>query len=179
MKRHMRLFLILLMCLTVSLYLFGMTQLYRRSISMKQVDLSKIQNPQTDLGVLSKLKLEFAKTPEQKQSGLMHRPELCKDCGMLFVFESPSQLSFWMKNTWINLDIIFIDPEGKVINIESATAELFPRAKDNEYPVYRSSSSKALYVLEVNQGWSKENSLKVGDVLNIKSILAMEPLQKS
>jgi uncharacterized membrane protein (UPF0127 family) len=115
------------------------------------------------------LKLEYALTNPQRAVGLMNRGSLCEDCGMLFVFENSQELSFWMKNTLIPLDIIFISREGVVTNIESATPELINK-NDGDYITYKS-NGEAIYVLEVNQGWSEKNQLKAGDRLNLNTLI--------
>ncbi|MDP3003960.1 MAG: DUF192 domain-containing protein, partial [Candidatus Azambacteria bacterium] len=61
-----------------------------------------------------KIRVEFARTPEESQKGLMNRPSLPKDSGMLFVFPDETNRSFWMKNTLIPLDVIFISSKGRV-----------------------------------------------------------------
>jgi uncharacterized membrane protein (UPF0127 family) len=68
-------------------------------------------------------KCEVADTQPERAKGLMNRESLDSDRGMLFIFESSENVSFWMKNTLIPLDIIFIDEFGKVVNIAQANPE--------------------------------------------------------
>ena len=118
------------------------------------------------------LKLEYATSSEQKKQGLMHRDVLCADCGMLFVFDNPDYLSFWMKNTLIPLDITFISANGTVINTEQAKTE--PNSKDDsQYPSY-AAKEPALFVLETNQGWIKKQNIKNGDKLDLSKILPLK-----
>lgn len=88
---------------------------------------------------------EVADRPETRQLGLMYRREMPKDQGMLFIFEEPQILDFWMKNTYLPLDIAFISSDGTILNIEAM------KPLDDK-PRYRS-RGPARYALEVNQGW--------------------------
>jgi len=108
------------------------------------------------------LSIEFAITPEQHKKGLMFRESLCENCGMLFVFESSDIYSFWMKNTLISLDMIWIDSTGKIVDIAKNTK--IDTCKNNECkPVTYTPLNSAKYVLEVNAGFTKQNNIKVGD----------------
>jgi uncharacterized protein len=109
--------------------------------------------------------IELANTTSEREKGLMNRNLLCEKCGMLFVFEESSQLNFWMKNTIISLDIIFIDTNGKVVQIHPNTTPL------KLAPTY-DSSQPAKYVLETNAGFSKKNNIIIGDVLDIKGLIS-------
>ena len=92
-----------------------------------------------------KIIIEIADSSKERYSGLMFRESLCLDCGMLFVFEEENFHNFWMKNTLIPLDIIFINSDLKIVDILSA----MPCIED---PCeYYTSKEKAVYVLEVNQ----------------------------
>lgn len=105
----------------------------------------------------NKIKVEIADTPEKRTQGLMHRQSL--KGGMLFIFEEEKTRSFWMKNTLIPLDIIFINKNLKIIDIQQAIP-----CKDN--CISYISKQPAQYVLEVNHNYTIENNIKVSD--NVK-----------
>lgn len=102
------------------------------------------------------LEVEIARTQDARAKGLMFRDSLAFDNGMLFIFESPQILQFWMKNTKIPLDIAFIDSKGIII-------EIYKLEPFNETTV--SSQKYALYALEVNGGWFEKNNIVIGDKL--------------
>lgn len=108
--------------------------------------------------------LEIAQTPEERQKGLMFRSSLNQDAGMLFIFPEEGIYPFWMKNTLIPLDIIWINKDKKIIHIENNV----PPCKEDPCPSY-SPEEKALYVLEINAGLSKKYEFKEGD--KVKFIL--------
>lgn len=102
---------------------------------------------------------EIARTPAEMSRGLMYRRALGKDRGMLFAYEAPRTLSFWMKNTRIPLDIAFLDDNGRILQIEGM------RPYDE---VSRTVSREpARYALEMNRGWFAANGVRVGDVVKI------------
>jgi uncharacterized membrane protein (UPF0127 family) len=107
-----------------------------------------------------KIKVEVADNDLERQQGLMYREELCNNCGMLFVFNQEGIYSFWMKNTLIPLDMIFINSEMEVVDILHA----LPCEKEiceSYFP-----KEKALYVLEVNYGMFDESI--VGEKVEMK-----------
>ena len=108
---------------------------------------------------------EVASSPEERLAGLMFREELPVDEGMLFVYESPHNVSFWMKNTFIPLDIIFLDESGTVLNVEEADVEI--NVPDGELKRYFS-ASPAKWVVEVNQGLCKLYGMDVGTNVSIE-----------
>ncbi|MDG2990884.1 DUF192 domain-containing protein [Candidatus Synechococcus calcipolaris G9] len=108
--------------------------------------------------------LEVAKTPAQQALGLMYRSELADNRGMLFPFDPPQLVSFWMKNCLISLDLIFIY-EGEVIDI----AENAPPCYDDPCPTY-GPNQIIDHVLELRGGRAAEISLAVGDRLKIKPL---------
>jgi uncharacterized membrane protein (UPF0127 family) len=101
-----------------------------------------------------KVDVEIARTPAERQRGLMYRKHLDRNRGMLFVFERPSRLSFWMRNTYISLDMIFIEPGMRILGIVENTTPL----SDEPCAV----SGESQYVLEVNAGFSQTHGLKRG-----------------
>jgi len=110
--------------------------------------------------------VELVKTNTEREKGLMNRKELDKNKGMLFVFDKEAIYPFWMKNTFISLDIIWIDANGKVVFINENTKPckgLFCPAIN---PL-----AKAKYVLEINAGISKEFNIKTGDLVEISPSL--------
>ncbi|MEO8754171.1 MAG: DUF192 domain-containing protein [Casimicrobiaceae bacterium] len=100
-----------------------------------------------------KLTAELATTPEQRQTGLMNRFSLKPDYGMLFVFERPEPLSFWMRNTYVALSIAFISADGTILNIE----DMQPQTDDPHW-----SRGAALYTLEMKKGWFAERGIVPG-----------------
>lgn len=98
--------------------------------------------------------VEVAATAEQRATGLMHRFSLQPDHGMLFVFERPEPLGFWMKNTFIPLSIAFISTDGLIINID----DMAPQSEATHW-----SSGPALFALEMRKGWFAERGIKPGD----------------
>jgi uncharacterized membrane protein (UPF0127 family) len=103
--------------------------------------------------------VELAKEEKELRKGLMFRENLDDDSGMLFVFEKEENHPFWMKNTLIPLDIIWIDKEKKVVFIKENAQ---PCKEDMECPLINP-KRKAKYVLEISGGLSKELNIKTGD----------------
>lgn len=117
---------------------------------------------QTRLCILSGTKthafiVEIARTSPQQARGLMFRTELADDKGMIFPFGEPRMASFWMKNTVIPLDIIFVRSDGKIENIAANTT---PYSTD---PVESTAAVSA--VLELRGGLSAELGIKPGDTV--------------
>jgi uncharacterized membrane protein (UPF0127 family) len=107
--------------------------------------------------------VEYADTEAERRDGLMGRTTLDSNSGMLFVFSDEQERVFWMKDTYIPLDIIFIDGAGKIINIAYDT-------KTNQtYDTY-SSNGPAKYVIEVNAGWCKNNNVQMHDQISLDSL---------
>ena len=100
------------------------------------------------------IRVEVASTPSQYSRGLMWRKHLPEKSGMLFDFKEETPLTFWMKNTYIPLQIAFINNSGKILQIES----MAPMSTKMIY-----SKNECRYALEVNDGWFDRNNVKVGD----------------
>lgn len=103
---------------------------------------------------------EIAETMDQQVRGLMFRRSIPRDYGMLFVYSEEEIRSFWMKNTWIRLDLIFLNRNRQVVDM---FANVPPCAAD-PCPSYES-KVPAQYVLEIRGDLSRELKLKVGDTL--------------
>lgn len=96
---------------------------------------------------------EVASTAEERAEGLMYRDEVPDGTGMLFVFPDNRVRSFWMANTYVPLDIAYLDPSFRVVDI----AQMEPLVTESYM-----SSAPAMYGLEVRQGWFAENGIGVG-----------------
>lgn len=108
--------------------------------------------------------VEVAKTSEEASYGLMFKRQLGVNDGMLFVFSQPQPLSFWMKNTFVDLSIAYFDENKillEIIDMKAAQSEL-----QNHFDSYPS-SKPAQYALEMNKGWFKNNNIKKGDKLKL------------
>ncbi len=101
------------------------------------------------------VRAELAITPKERDLGMMFRGELAPKNGMLFVFEIPQVLSFWMKNTAIPLDMIFIDEHKKVLGVVH-------NARPHSLKGRGVGNAPSLYVLEVNAGFSKRHGIEKG-----------------
>ena len=99
--------------------------------------------------------VEIADDPEEQRRGLMYRRELAPDAGMLFLYEEQELLSYWMRNTYVSLDIIYIDDQGHIVSIAKNTTPLSERSIP--------SSGPAIAVLEVIAGTSDELGFAAGD----------------
>ncbi|WP_458209511.1 DUF192 domain-containing protein [Haladaptatus sp. NG-SE-30] len=106
--------------------------------------------------------LEVANSGDERASGLMFRKSLPEQHGMVFVFDSAASRTFWMKNTLIPLDIIFVSANGTVINVAHADPQ--PNASDSELRRY-SSDAPAKYVVEMEQGFANRTGIEPGTKL--------------
>ena len=99
------------------------------------------------------LTAEIAATNEHRSTGLMYRFSLAPESGMLFVFDAPRPLSFWMRNTYVPLSIAFIDSQGTILNIE----DMAPKDERSTW-----SAGSALYALEMRKGWFGQKGIGAG-----------------
>ncbi len=106
-------------------------------------------------GVEHRFEVEIAATPEERGRGLMFRDELAADRGMLFIFPRRERVAMWMRNTRIPLDMLFIDDDGRVIQIHQRTVPY------SEATV--ASRKRVRYVLELPGGTADRLGLAVGD----------------
>jgi uncharacterized protein len=105
---------------------------------------------------IHKITAQLASTPEQQTIGLMHRPTMPTNEGMLFVFTEPSKQCFWMKNTLLPLSAAFINDKGVVVNIE----DMKPQTLETHC-----STAPVRFVLEMNQGWFAKRGIRAGTKL--------------
>lgn len=104
-----------------------------------------------------KVTVELARTQREIFRGLMFRDHLGECRGMLFLFDREQALGFWMKNTLIPLDIIFISEQLEIVSVKTGV----PPCKGNPCPVYRS-EKPAKYVVEVNAGFVEKHGIARG-----------------
>jgi uncharacterized membrane protein (UPF0127 family) len=110
------------------------------------------------------IQAELAATFEERASGLMHRPELANDRGMLFLFDSPGIHPFWMYRTLVPLDIIWIDADRKIVFI-SANTPPCESENSSQCPNYFP-NAVSRFVLEIPAGQAAVNGLDVGSQIN-------------
>jgi uncharacterized membrane protein (UPF0127 family) len=104
--------------------------------------------------------IEIAETEYERQLGLMKRKEMKEKQGMLFIFPDETLRSFWMRNTLISLDMIFVSAQKEIVTIHKNTKVL----SDQSYP----STKPAKYVIEVDAGFSNRYNIKEGDRISWK-----------
>lgn len=109
------------------------------------------------------LQLEIADTREERARGLMNRPELKEGTGMLFIFPSEKERSFWMKNTLIPLDMIFLAENRSIVDIHHA----YPEPGVPVGSLKRYTSPPAKYVIEANINFTREYSIEKGDKVEL------------
>ncbi len=105
--------------------------------------------------------VEVAADPAARERGLMLRPKLPEGRGMLFVFEEEEEHSFWMKDTLIPLDMIFVSGEGRVVGVVSRAEPLSLEAR---------TGGRCRYVLEVPGGWAEARRVKPGDRVRLENV---------
>ena len=116
----------------------------------------------TAQGAVVPVTVEVADTPDARAHGLMYRRELAADAGMLFIFPTASEQRFWMKNTPLPLDMIFIGTDRRILGIVADTRPFTTN------PLGVTGSSQ--YVLEVNAGFSAKHGLAAGDMVEFVRI---------
>jgi len=114
----------------------------------------------TDNSLIQTISIECAKDEYSREKGLMYRRTMEEMQGMLFFFEDNAPRSFWMKNTYISLDIIYIGENKKIVSIQKSALPL----SEESLPSYKD----AMYVLEVNAGFTDKYKIKEGDGIIFK-----------
>jgi uncharacterized membrane protein (UPF0127 family) len=108
---------------------------------------------------LVQIDIEVADTPQKMMTGLMYRHSMPEKAGMLFSLQNIKTSSFWMKNTYIPLDIIFADGNGKIIKIQKNTKPL----SEKQIPVPKDT----FYVVEVNAGFCEKYGITKGNLVQV------------
>lgn len=110
------------------------------------------------------VRVEVADTDETRQLGLMYRNELPASAGMLFVFPGERPRSFWMKNTPLPLDIVYIGADLRIVHIAERTTPYSTAPLPSLRP--------AKFVLEVNAGFCAEREIRVGDRVELHGVMS-------
>lgn len=140
------LFLVFFLFLSVLVFILYQNQNNLKPLSLQTIEIND-----------KKILVEVADTPQKREKGLMGRKSLPENQGMLFIFENPDYYPFWMKNTFIPLDFIWIK-DNQIVDI---TQDIKP--EDYQPPKFLVPKNKADKVLEVNAGFTQKFNIKVGD----------------
>ena len=135
------------------LILLGLSAAEGESQTTVQRD-GELQFLRPDGSILVSITIEIADTPEARIKGLMERWSLPELNGMLFIFDYPDMQRFWMHNTPLSLDMIFVDENRRILNMSESTT---PMSKQTY-----SSRGPAKYVVEVKAGFSKRHGIEEG-----------------
>ncbi|MEP7124280.1 MAG: DUF192 domain-containing protein [Byssovorax sp.] len=106
--------------------------------------------------------VEIAEKDADRQRGLMYRTKMADDRGMIFTFGEKEDHTFWMHNTCISLDMLFIDDDGMIVGIEEST----PTMSDSTFSV----GCLSKYVLELNAGWTRAHGVVAGQKVKLEGI---------
>ena len=131
-----------------------------KTVELKFTKQGELTLKKSDGSLIKKLDVEFAETPYERETGLMYRTSMEKEQSMLFIFDTEFPRSFYMKNTNIPLDIIYIDANKEIVSFQKNATPLSEESLPSEYP--------AKYVLEINGGMADAWSLKVGDKISFE-----------
>ncbi|MFH0760690.1 MAG: DUF192 domain-containing protein [Bacteroidota bacterium] len=168
-KRTPWIFLILLVLIIVSIFVMNRpgskisrarqggqetSRIQSRGEFTKEGELSFLKS---DNSLIVKIDIEIADDDLQREKGLMYRKQMDMLTGMLFIFEDEDYRSFWMKNTYLPLDIIYLDAGKRIVRIHENTPPQSLRSIPSDHP--------AKYVVEVIAGFTALYGIKVGDMM--------------
>ena len=159
--RHMTFIKYVALALCLVAPVFGAPDAHAQAVAQPVVYDSAPLVIETATGPKS-FQVELAMTPEQRMIGLMYRKSMPENAGMLFDFGSPRPVSMWMKNTYLPLDMVFIDYEGRISSVAADTVPLTETVISSEGPVR--------YVLELNSGIAAAMGLAAGDLVRHPAI---------
>lgn len=108
--------------------------------------------------MIQQIDIEIADTPDTRTQGLMWRKSMEDSQGMLFIMEENAPQSFWMLNTYISLDIIYVNTDREIVSIRANTKPQSTQSVPSGAP--------AKYVVEVNAGYAAEHNIEVGDKIS-------------
>ncbi len=124
---------------------------------INQGTLSIIRN---NVDTIISIEIELSDTPAKREMGLMHRKSMQGNQGMLFIFDKEERQSFWMKDTHIPIDIVFVNAEKNIVHIaQNCQPYSLKSIPSFEY---------ALYVVEVNAGFTQKHAINVGDKIGFQ-----------
>lgn len=155
-------FIILVLLITTSGFYFY--NLNKTSNSANSKDKTEVASSNLEAKRFDFESLEIANNDNERSTGFKYRTDICDKCAILFIFEYPLKVDFWMKDTPSSLDIIFITDNGRVTDVHKNT---------NPYqvePKYKS-SEKIKYTLEVKAGISQTLDINKGDLIDIKYLI--------
>lgn len=171
-RKFTQIFVVLI--LVVFVFYFVMSNLINNSPNVTE-DVEKSMNNKTtftfakegelaftkpDGSSISSIDIEIADNDDQRATGMMFRTELKENQGMLFIFPYEAMQSFWMKNTVLSLDIIYVNSNMEIVKIHHNTKPFSEQSYTSDRP--------AQYVVEVNAGYSNKIGIKEGDKVLIK-----------
>lgn len=107
-------------------------------------------------------KIEVVSNPQERKLGLMYRENLPYDNAMFFIWEYKKRQCMWMRNTYIPLNVAYLDSSGKILEIY----DMVPLSDESVC-----SKKRVRYALEVNLNWFEDNNILVGDVLDISNLV--------
>ncbi|NOQ68173.1 hypothetical protein GQ568_01910 [Patescibacteria group bacterium] len=157
LRKNKKIILTVILFFSVVLLLIVNNKLFSNDQSKEENKITKVCIEKNCFNV------EIADTAQEREIGLMNRKFLALDSGMLFVFEKEGVYKFWMKNTLIPLDIIWIDKNRKIIFIKENASPCKIDICETFGP-----NEKAKYILEINGGVAEKMGLGVGDLIKIR-----------
>lgn len=107
-------------------------------------------------------KIEVVSNSQERKLGLMYRENLPYDNAMFFIWEYKKKQCMWMRNTYIPLNVAYLDSSGKILEIY----DMVPLSDESVC-----SKKRVRYALEVNLNWFKDNNILVGDILDISNLV--------
>jgi uncharacterized membrane protein (UPF0127 family) len=131
-------------------------------------EMDKVETATVSTGKIS-LTLEVADTPDTREKGLSYRKDIGEFDGMLFVFPEESYQTFWMKDMNFDLDIVWLNDKGEVVQVNKNVKASNYNKKNPNLSEKIPSQTPILYVLELPAGKSKELEIKVGTIFRISN----------